>query len=165
MVDPTIIAIFLLLLRPVDVLELEGVGEVDGCVGVGGRALEVAVVVEDEIEAVVGMEKVEEEGKWVVVNGGVVVLEMLLVGVLFADVVGLLVVGIDAALDATLPPPSCVLVHNTGFSPSFSTMLKSLLTNMGAFALEVLRSDTSKWHNQASPSSRGTRAEPVAETD
>ena len=80
-------------------------------------------------------------------------------------VVGPAVVGVDVVLYAEVSPPSCELVHNTGFCPLFITMLKSLLMNVGGVVLEVLRSDTSKWHTQAFPSSRGTKAEPVAETD
>lgn len=157
MVDPTIIAIFLLLLRPLVVLE--GVGEADGCVGIGVMALELAIV-EDVVGAVVGVEVAEERGVWVVATEDVVVLD-----VLDLDDVGLAAVGLDVALDAAVSPPACALVHKTGLCPTSNTILKSLLMNVGGVALEALRSDTSKWHTQAFPSSRGTRAEPVAETD
>lgn len=157
MVDPTIIAIFLLLLRPL--VGLEGVGEVDDCVGVGVVALELAVV-EDVVGAVVGVEVAEERGVWVVATENVVVLDVLIL-----DDEGLAAVGLDAALDAAVSPPACELVHNTGLWPTPNTILKSLLMNVGGVALEALRSDTSKWHTQAFSSSRGTRAEPVAGTD
>lgn len=153
MVDPTIIAIFSLLLRPPVVLE--GEGEVDGFVGTGGVALEVAVG-EDAVGVGVRVEAGEERELGVVVTEGVV---------LIFDVLGLAVVGFDVALDAAFSPASCDSVHSTGFCPSSSTMLKSLLMNVGAVTLEGLRSDTWKWHVQAFPSSRGTRVEPVAETD
>lgn len=74
MIDPTIIAIFLLLLRPLVVLE--GVGGVDGCVGVGVVALELAIL-EDVVGAVVGVEVAEERGVWVVATENVVVLDVL----------------------------------------------------------------------------------------
>lgn len=85
---------------------------------------------------------------------------------LIADVVRLYM-----ALDTAGPPPPCaLLVHKTGFGPSCRTMLKSLLVNVGgvgvlASSAAAPRSDTWKWHTQAFPSLRGTRAEPVAETD
>ena len=85
--------------------------------------------------------------------------------VLILDVVGLAVARLDVAPVAAVSPPSWELVHSTGFCPTSSAILKSLLMNVGIVALEVLRSDTSKWHTQAFPSSSGTRAEPVAETD
>lgn len=157
MVDPTIIAIFSLLLRPP--VELEGEGEVDGCVGIGGMALEVAVG-EDAVGVGVRVEAGEERELGVVVTGGVALLDVLIF-----DVLGLAVVRFDVALDAAFFPASCDSVHSTGFCPSSSTMLKSLLMNVGAVTLEGLRSDTWKWHVQAFPSSRGTRVEPVAETD
>ena len=166
MVAPTIIATFWLLLRPLVVLE--GVGEADGCVGGGMMALEL-VMVEDEVGAVVGVEAVEERGMWAVMAEDVVVLglipDVLTFDVLIVDVVGKVVAGFEVSLDAAVFPPSCELVHNTGFCLSFNTMLKSLLMNVGGVAREVRRSDTWKWHTQAFPSSRGTRAEPVAETD
>lgn len=159
MVAPTIIAIFLLLLRPLG--ELEGVGEVDAWVGVGMMALELLVVGDDEVGAVVGVEKVAgEEPAEESVAWGVVTENMLI-----ADVARLAVVGFDVALDAVVPPPSCELVYNTGVCPLFSTTLKLLLMKVGKDELEVLRSDTSKWHIQAFPSSRGTRMEPVAGTE
>ena len=99
MVDPTIIATFLLLLRPFDVLVV--VGGLDECVGVGVRALEPAVV-EDEVEPVGKADAAEKRGAWVVVTEEVVVLD-----VLTADIVELVVAGSDAALDATFSPPSC----------------------------------------------------------
>ena len=83
--------------------------------------------------------------------------------VLILDVVGLAIAGLDVA--PAVSPPSWELVHNTGFCPTSSAILKSLLMNVGTVALEVLRSDTSKWQTQALPSSSGTRAEPVAATD
>lgn len=91
--------------------------------------------------------------------------DVLIFDVLISDDVRLAVVGFDVALDAVVPPPSCELVHSTGVCPLFSTTLKLLLMKVGGVALEVLRSDTSKWHIQAFPSSRGTRMEPVAETE
>ncbi len=83
--------------------------------------------------------------------------------VLILDVVGLAIAGLDVA--PAVSPPSWELVHNTGFCPTSSAILKLLLMNVGTVALEVLRSDTSKWQTQALPSSSGTRAEPVAATD
>ena len=157
MVDPTIIATFLLLLRPFD--ELVVVGELDEYVGVGVRALEPAVV-EDEVGTAGELDAAEKRGAWVVVREEVVVLD-----VLTADVVALVVAGSDAALDAASSPPVCESVHNLGSCPSSTTILKLLLMNVGGVALEALRSDTSKWHTQAFPSLRGTRCEPLAETD
>ena len=59
MVAPTIIAISLLLLRPLE--GLEGVGEGDACVGVGITALELGVVDDDdEAGVVLGVEAGEE---------------------------------------------------------------------------------------------------------
>ena len=156
MVDPTIIATFSLLLRPLGVFE--GGGEGGGCVCVGVMALELAGV-EDEAGVVGGVDAAEGMVVSVVMTEDVVVLDVLV-----ADVVRL-VVGVDAALDAAVPPPPCESVHNTGFCPACSTRLKSLLMNVGGVAPEVPRSDTSKWHTQAFPSSRGTRVEPVADTD
>ncbi len=149
-VDPTIAAIFLLLLRPVD--GLEGVGEVNDWVCGGVMALEVVGV--GETEAV-------EKGRMAVV----LTEDTVLLDVLVADVMGLAVAGFAVTLDAAVPPRPCESVHSMGICPSRSTMLKSLLMNVSGFALKLLKSDTSKWHNQAFPSSRGTRAEPVAETD
>lgn len=167
MVDPTMIAIFLLLLRPLVVLE--GVGEVDGCVGVATMALELAIVglavVKLEVGVLLGVEAAGGRVVGVVVTEEVVVLDVLILDELVPDVVGSAVVGLKVALDEAFPPPSCESVHSTGFCPSLSTILKSLLENVGGVVPEVLRSDTSKWHNQAFPSSRGTRAEPVANTD
>lgn len=166
MVDPTIIATFWLLLRPLVVLE--GVGEVDVCVGVEGMALVLAVVEDVRggvVGGAVGADAIEERGMRVVVTEDVVVLDMLILDELILDAVALAVVEFDVALDAAASPPSCEWVHHTGFCPSFRTTLKSLLMNVGGVVLEVLRSDTWKWHVQAFPSSRGTRAEPVAETD
>ena len=158
-------AIFLLLLRPGVVVE--GVGEVGdgggGVVGVEVAGLGDVVGVVGRVEAVA-----EVRGMWGLVVEDVGVGVGVGVGVLDAlirVVVGPAVVGFDVALDAPVSPPSCESVHSTGFCPLFMTMLKSLLMNVGGVALEVLRSDTSKWHTQAFPSSRGTRAEPVAETD
>lgn len=157
MVAPTIMAIFWLLLRPFVVLE--GVGWVDDGVGVEAMALEITIG-EDVVGAVVDVETAEERGTCVVVTEDAVGLD-----VLFTDAVGLAVVGFDVALVAAVSSPSCELVHSTGFCPTSSTMLKSLLMNVGGAALEALRSDTSKWHTQAFPSSRGTKAEPAAEMD
>ena len=157
MVDPTMMAIFWLLLRPL--VGLEGVGGIDDGVGVEVMALEIAIG-EDVVGAVVGVETAERRGMCVVVLEDAVGLDVLNI-----DAVGLAVVGFDVALVATVSSPSWELVHSTGFCPTSSTMLNSLLMNVGGVALEVLRSDTSKWHTQAFPSSRGTRAEPVAETD
>lgn len=131
-------------------------GEVDDCVGVGMMALELAIV-EDVVGAVAEVGAAEERGTW---PRDVVVLDVLLL-----DVMGLAVVELGIARDVAFSPPSCELVHSTGFFPSSSTILKSLLTNVGGVAPKVLRSDTSKWHTQAFPSSRGTRADPVAETE
>ncbi|KAL9070981.1 MAG: hypothetical protein Q9161_004481 [Pseudevernia consocians] len=150
-------AIFWLLLRPL--VGLEGVGGVDDGVGVEVMALEIAIG-EDVVGAVVGVETAERRGMCVVVLEDAEGLDVLNI-----DAVGLAVVGFDVALVAAVSSPSWELVHRTGFCPTSSTMLKSLLMNVGGVALEVLRSDTSKWHTQAFPSSRGTRAEPVAETD
>ena len=157
MVDPTMMAIFWLLLRPL--VGLEGVGGVDDGVGVEVMALEIAIG-EDVVGAVVGVETAERRGMCVVVLEDAEGLDVLNI-----DAVGLAVVGFDVALVAAASSPSWGLVHRTGFCPTSSTMLNSLLMNVGGVALEVLRSDTSKWHTQAFPSSRGTRAEPVAETD
>ena len=157
MVDPTIIATFSLLLRPVGVFE--GVGEPAGWVGVGVMALEVSGA-EDEAGVVMGVDAAEGRG-WSVV---MVTEDVVVRDVLIADIVGP-VVGFDAALEAAVPPPSCGSVRNTGCCPACNPMLKSLLMNVGGVALEVPRSDTSKWHTQAFPSSRGTRVEPVGETD
>lgn len=166
MVAPTVIATFWLLLRPLVVLE--GGGEADDCVGGGMMALEL-VVVEGEVGAVVGVVAVEERGLWAVMAEDVVVLDLipdvLTFDVLIDDVMGKVVARFEVSLDAAVFLPSCELVHNTGFCPSFNTMLKSLLMNVGGVALEVRRSDSWKWHTQAFPSSRGTRAEPVVETD
>ena len=95
----------------------------------------------------------------------VLIIDVLVADMLIADDVELAVVGFDVALDAVVPPPFCELVHSTGVCPLFSTTLKLLLVKVGGVALELLRSDTSKWHIQAFPSSRGTRTEPDAETD
>ncbi len=83
-VDPTIAAIFLLLLRPVD--GLEGVGEVDGWVCGGVMALEVVGV--GETEAV-------EKGRMAVV----LTEDTVLLDVLVADVMGLAVAGFAVTLD------------------------------------------------------------------
>ena len=165
-VAPTVIATFWLLLRPLVVLE--GGGEAGGCVGGGMTALEL-VVVEGEVGAVMGVEAGEERGMWAVMAEDVVVLDLiadvLAFDVLLVGIVGKVVEGFEVSLDTVVSPPSCELVHNTGFCPLFNTMLKSLLMNVGGVVLEVRRSDSWKWHTQVFPSSRGTRAEPVAETD
>ena len=155
-VDPTVIATLLLLLRPLD--GREGVGEESDGVGVGGGALEF-VVEEGEGGKVVGVDAAEARGVGVAEVGDVVVFDVLV-----ADVVGL-IMGFDAALDAAVPPSSGGSVHNKGFCPLYTTRLKSLLMNMSGVALEVPRSDTLKWHTQVFPSSRETRAEPVAGID
>ena len=111
--------------------------------------------------AVVRLEAAEVRGVRVPVIEDVGAPDVLLIPV----VIGPAAAGVDVALDAEIRCPFCKFVHNTGFCPSCSTMLKSLLVNVGGVALEVLRSATSKWHTQAFPSSRGTRAEPVADTD
>lgn len=158
MVAPTMVAILLLLLRPLVVLE--GVGGGDDCVG--GRVM---TLDEDEVGAMAGVEAAEEKGMWIVVVLDVPTADVLIADVPIADVVGLAVAGFDVALDAAFSPSSCEVVHKTEFCPFCSTILKSLLIIVGGVALEVLRSDTWKWHTQAFPSSRGTRAEPVVETD
>ena len=157
MVDPSIIAIFLLLLRPFHVLE--GAGELDDCVGVGVMTLELATA-EGEVEAVMRLEVAGKRATSVVLPKDVLILDMLV-----ADVVWLVVGTFEADFDTKFSPPSCELVQNTGFVPLFITMLKSLLINVGGVALNLLKSDTSKWHTHSFPSSRGTRAEPVAETE
>ena len=157
MVDPTIMATFLLLLRLVD--GLEGGGGLFDCVGVEIMALEVAVVGID-VEAAWGVEVMVEEGVLVVLADDVVALDKLI-----ADVVGLVIWRFDNALDIANCLLSHELLHRTGCCPSLSTMLKSLLTNVGGVALAVLRSDNWKWHTHALPLSRGTRMEPDTATD
>lgn len=141
-------AVFWLLLRPVVVVD--AVGEVGDGFGVGG----------DVVVGVSGVEVVEVVGMW-----GLVVEDVGALDALVPVVGGPAVVGVDDAVDTALSPPSCELVHKTGFCPLLTTMLKSLLMKVGGVALEVRRSVTSKWHTQAFPSSRGTRAEPVADTE
>lgn len=102
MVEPTMIAVFWLLLRPLVVLGGEGV--VDGGGGVGVVALELKVV-GGVVVVRVGGEGDEEGELGVAVTGPVA---------LIFDAVGLAVVGFDVALDALFSPPSCGLVHSTG---------------------------------------------------
>lgn len=138
---------------------LKGVAEVGDCAGVEVTALELAIA-EGDVGAVARVETAEERARLVVLIEDVVMLEILVV-----DVVGLVVGMFEAKLVIPFSLPSCKLVQNTGFVPSFSTMLKSLLRKVGGAAPDLLRSDTSKWHTHSFPSSRGTRAEPVADTD
>lgn len=137
----------------------EGVGEPAGWVGVGVMALEVSGV-EDEAGVVIGVDAAEGTG-WSVV---MVTEDVVVPDVLITDIVGP-IIGSNTALKATVPPPTCGSVQNTGCGPACNTTLKSLLMNVGGVALEVPRSDTSKWHTQAFPSSRGRKVEPVGETD
>ena len=163
MVEPTIIATFLLLLRPLE--GLKGAEEVvDDCLGVGVVVPKLGVEAY-EVGAVAGAELAEEIGMLVVLTDDAVVLDMLFIDEVLANAVGPSAVGCDAVLDTGVSPPCCESVHSTGFCPSCITMLKSLLMKVGGVALEVTRSDTWKWQTQAFPSSRGTRIEPVAETE
>ena len=127
MMDPMIMATFLLLLRPLVALE-----------GGGGAVALVFVVVGDAGGAVVRLDDAVERGMWVEETEEAVVFEVLFLGVVA------LAEGVDGTPDAVDPPSFCGLVHSTGFCPSWSTMLKSLLANVGGALLVVLRSETSK---------------------
>ena len=89
MVDPTIIATRSLLLRPL--VALEGVGEVEACVGVRVVAVEVAVL-GDVVGVVVGIGIAEGRRVGVVVIEEGEVLDVLVLDGLVPNVVGLAVV-------------------------------------------------------------------------